>query len=438
FPAGTYVVDLVQPAARLARTLLDPTVDFTEPLVEVPYDRRMPYYDAPWGNLPFLFGVEAWAGAGPSPAGEAVTAAPEAAGGVQGLDRPEPPYAWVLRPGSEAARRVAVRLVRDGYRLRVFRSGFRLDGGAFPKGTMTFLRGRNPEGLQARIGDLAAEEGARVVAVAGPFTEAGLTFGDDERVAPVPEPRIAVVADWPVTQDHTFGGIRSTLEGDFGVPFSPVMLETLEEGDLSRYTTVVLPHAGMSVRGGPNFNPGYRGRLDLDNLRAWVRAGGTLVAVQGAAEFVAADPVLGVGLTVEGWAERTEATALGEFETAATPGGELVPWRPGLDETGPHLLAAGYARPEFAAPASFPVLMRLDEGSRARVVARYATDADRILLDGFMMAEDRPVLAGRPFLVVSPVGRGRVIAFAEDPTFRGAWYGMNLLFLNAIIFGPVL
>lgn len=438
FPAGTYVVDLVQPNARLARALLDPTVDFSHPTVEVPYDRKMPYYDAPWGNLPFLFGVQAWAGAEAPQAAEEVTAPRPSEGTVEGLERTEPPYAWVLRPGYEAGRRVAVALVREGYRMRVFRSGFRIRGEDFPKGTMAFLRIRNPEGLGERIEALAEEEGARVVAAEGPFTEAGLTFGDDRRLAAVPEPRVAVVADRPVTHDHTYGGIRATLEGVFGLPFSPVMLETLVRGDLSEYTTVVLPHAGMSVRGGPNFNAGYRGRLDLGRIREWVRNGGTLVAVQGAAEVVAADPVLGAGLEVDGWAERTEATALAEFETRPVPDADLVPWRPGLEEFGSHLLAAGYPRAEFAAPASFPVLLSLPEGSRARVVARYAPDARRILLDGFMMDEDRPVLAGRPFLVVNPVGRGRVIAFAEDPTFRGAWYGMNLLFLNALVFGPVL
>jgi hypothetical protein len=60
FPAGSYVVDFTQANARLARALLDPTLDFTRPEVEAPYDRKMPYYDAPWGNLPHLFGVRSW------------------------------------------------------------------------------------------------------------------------------------------------------------------------------------------------------------------------------------------------------------------------------------------------------------------------------------------------------------------------------------------
>ena len=72
------------------------------------------------------------------------------------------------------------------------------------------------------------------------------------------------------------------------------------------------------------------------------------------------------------------------------------------------------------------------------MVARYGSETEGLVLDGFMMDEDRPVLAGRPFMVVRRVGRGKVIAFADDPTFRGQWYGMNLLWLSALLIGPAL
>ncbi|GMV07777.1 MAG: peptidase M14 [Gemmatimonadota bacterium] len=462
FPAGSWVVDFTQANARLARALLDPTLDFTRPEVEVPYDRKMPYYDAPWGNLPHLFGVRSWLFEGPPPAFVGAGAARvtevdrggpgvvDGAGGAQ-------PYAWILPPGLEADQRVATALLQEGYRVRVFTEPFRIGEARYPQGTLALLRGRNPTGAGDRLEALVGTHGAHAMAVAGPFTDAGLTFGDDERVAPVPTPRIAVLADWPVTQDHTFGGIRSTLEADFGMAFSPVMMETLNGGDLGGYTAVVLPHAGMDVRGGPNFNAGYRGRLDLANLRRYVTGGGTLIAVQGAAAFLAQDEVLGRGVDLDGWAERTEAAVRATWTSAGEPAGEILPWRPGLDEFGRSLLAAGMPEGDFTAPASFPVLLRVEgeesggpagagtpgQGlgavvrSDVQVVARYAADPGRLVLDGFMLDEDRPVLAGRPFALVAPVGRGRVIYFAEDLTFRGQWAGLNGLFWNALVLGSL-
>ncbi|MCK5653199.1 MAG: hypothetical protein KAJ42_17560, partial [Gemmatimonadetes bacterium] len=139
-----------------------------------------------------------------------------------------------------------------------------------------------------------------------------------------------------------------------------------------------------------------------------------------------------------GWAEMTEGTARGEWVQSARPEAPIVSWRPGLAEVGLPLLAAGYERPEFAAPASFPVLFSVTDGGTAQVIARYGGDPDRLTLDGFIPAEDRGKIAGRPFMIVQPVGAGRVIYFAEDLTFRGAWYGMNLLFMNALLLGPTL
>jgi len=438
FPAGTYFVDLVQPNARLATALLDPTVDFSSPEVELPYRRKMPYYDAPWQNLPMMFGVGAYALGEAPAAGETVGGTPDVPGQVSRLDRPERPYAWVWPIGREASYRLAIGLQRDGFNVRVFKSETRIDGETFAKGSFAALAIRNGPALDERIKSLASKHGARVVAVAGPFTESGVTFGDDQNLAALPETRIAVLADWPVNFDHTYGGIRSVLEGDFALPFSPVMLATLNDADLSAYTAVVLPHAGMDVRGGPNFNAGYRGRLDLANLRAYVRGGGTLVAVHGAAAFIAEDEVLGRGLSMDGWAEETEGTARAEWVTLPRPEGDVVPWRPGLAEFGLPLLAAGHEGAEFAAPASFPVLLRVDEDGAARVVARYTPDPRRLALDGFIPQWDADKIAGRPFAIVQPVGRGRVILFAEDVTFRGAWYGMNTLFLNALLFGAVM
>ena len=44
-------------------------------------------------------------------------------------------------------------------------------------------------------------------------------------------------------------------------------------------------------------------------------------------------------------------------------------------------------------------------------------------------------LKGAASLIVSGSGSGRVVLFADNPNFRGTWYGTNKLFLNAIFFG---
>jgi hypothetical protein len=156
FPSGSYVVDFVQPQARLARALLDPTLDFSNPEMEVPVGQKMPYSDVTWGNLAYMFGVQSYAVR--SLAGVESRAVPgreEVSGQVEGLARAAPPYAYVLPAGRESSYRIAIRLMREGYKLRVFTSSFWIGDTEYGKGTWAALRGRNPDGLGSRMAELS-------------------------------------------------------------------------------------------------------------------------------------------------------------------------------------------------------------------------------------------------------------------------------------------
>jgi hypothetical protein len=45
-------------------------------------------------------------------------------------------------------------------------------------------------------------------------------------------------------------------------------------------------------------------------------------------------------------------------------------------------------------------------------------------------------MAGTPWLIAEPAGKGWAIAFLDDPNFRGFWLGTSLLFGNAAILAP--
>ena len=66
-------------------------------------------------------------------------------------------------------------------------------------------------------------------------------------------------------------------------------------------------------------------------------------------------------------------------------------------------------------------------------VAKYTKDPH---IDGFISTDNYDTyLKPSASLIVSPLGRGRVVMFADNPNFRGAWYGTNRLFLNALFMG---
>jgi hypothetical protein len=66
-------------------------------------------------------------------------------------------------------------------------------------------------------------------------------------------------------------------------------------------------------------------------------------------------------------------------------------------------------------------------------VAKYTDDPH---IDGFVSKENlEKFIKPSASLLVSPIGSGRVVLFADNPNFRGAWYGTNKLFLNALFLG---
>ena len=66
-------------------------------------------------------------------------------------------------------------------------------------------------------------------------------------------------------------------------------------------------------------------------------------------------------------------------------------------------------------------------------VAKYADDPH---IDGFITEKNmEEFLKPSASLIVSKLGSGRVILFADNPNFRGSWYGTNRLFLNALFLG---
>ena len=75
--------------------------------------------------------------------------------------------------------------------------------------------------------------------------------------------------------------------------------------------------------------------------------------------------------------------------------------------------------------------IKLDQG---RNVGVYAV-RDRLLAGGYAWQNSMDLLPQKAFLIDQPLGRGHVIAFAEDSNFRAMSPAMELLFVNAVLMG---
>ncbi|NIP78210.1 MAG: hypothetical protein GWM90_03005 [Gemmatimonadetes bacterium] len=75
--------------------------------------------------------------------------------------------------------------------------------------------------------------------------------------------------------------------------------------------------------------------------------------------------------------------------------------------------------------------LTLDEGTNVGVYA----PLDDLVAGGIVWEDARPQLANKAFLMHQPMGRGQLIAFAEDPNYRAYAEATQLLFINAVLLG---
>jgi len=126
--------------------------------------------------------------------------------------------------------------------------------------------------------------------------------------------------------------------------------------------------------------------------------------------------------------ERKPYVEAGENIGKESVGGAI--FKVDLDLT--HPLAFGYRDTQIPVYKNNSIWLAPSKNEYA-TVAKYTQNPH---IDGFITKKNtEEFLKPSASLVVSKVGRGRVVLFADNPNFRGSWYGTNRLFLNALFLG---
>ena len=76
--------------------------------------------------------------------------------------------------------------------------------------------------------------------------------------------------------------------------------------------------------------------------------------------------------------------------------------------------------------------LKLDKGVNVGVYA----GPENLVQSGLVLKASREQLPHKAFLMLQETGRGKVIAFADDPAARGLTRATMLLLANAVFFGP--
>ena len=256
----------------------------------------------------------------------------------------------------------------------------------------------------------------RISHAGGPFEyvlgEGGISLGSNY-VRNLKQPKIMVLTKQP-TRAVTFGSVYSVLSQRFDLDFTAVRTSMFNRADLSRYNVIIFPDANPAE---------YRrilGKAGVAKLKAWIENGGTFVGLKGGAAFSTLKDVNFTDVKIV-------RNQISEDKDSAIP----IETIPGsifkATVNNDHYLALGHPN-EIA--VQFRGNYHLSTTSRGANVVTYKPNGH---IMGHIWDTTMPNLSGKLFMADVPLGRGHVILFADDPTYRAYWRGLDRLFIGAVI-----
>ena len=450
FEAGSYIISAAQPTKRLIRNLLDREVPLEAAFIAEQERRRKAglddeIYDVTAWSLPLLYNVRIETCAtDPSVAGDRV--GPELIRPT-GITRPDATVAFVVPSGSVATTRFMATALQAGIVVRAMEEAFTLDGRVFPAGSLVVLRADNDATLTTSLAQTARTSGANIIGLDTSWVTQGPSLGSDKAVR-LRNPRIAMAWDSPVDRNSA-GATRYVLERKFGVPVTPIRVRRLATAPLAAFDVVIIPD------GEGDYSAAF-GEAGARNLKAYVRNGGVVIGLGSGTAWMA-DPA--VDLT----ALRRETATISEVDSKARVSApkpkEGESTIDGVNIASPadyasaisdldrdptaldgaivqaqtlpdHWLTAGIAPTLHFMLIGSDIYRPLtrDQGDN---VVHYVGPND-VAVSGIVWQQNREQLAFKPVTAVQRMGRGYVVAFTSDPTYRGQSDGMDALLMNAI------
>lgn len=437
-PVGSLIVPLAQPAGRLVRNLLDASIVMDEAFLKEQERRRQrglgdQIYDVTAWNLAMLYDLDIVPNTTPVTTQSTLVPREPSPNAQSAIAAAKVGY---IVPWGLGAAEAAVELLQAGVKMSSVPRTFTIGGRAFPGGSMFIRIQGNVADLMPRLGAAAARHGIEVHGIDSAFVDSGVSLGSNE-VATLKAPKVLLAWDAP-TSSLSAGWARYALEQRWKQPVTTVRTASMGRIDLALYDVLVLPS------GNYNFNDDQMRRL-----RDWLGRGGTLITIgqasawaaseraallpthllqrDGSAAGAADDKKTPPKIDIEKF-DYNEAIKIERGSPDGTAGAIL---RVKLDKE--HWLSAGLDDEIQVVMEGSRMFMpvKLDAGTNVGVYAA----KDRVVAAGFMWPEAQALVQQKSFLMHVPVGRGHVIAFAEDPNYRAFTEATALLFINAVLLG---
>ena len=417
YPAGTHVILMAQPSSAFAKTLTE--VQHYPDLRQYPGGPPQRPYDVTAYTMPLMMGVDCVHVQQPFQADLERLTSPIVTPGGKVDARAKKAYAFAH---DNAGIMATIRLAKAGVTVLWASAPFASGGASYPAGTILVPVTGQPKAVQKTIHETVASVAKDLPIDIHPINDAV------PPASAVRAPRVGLYKSYVASMDE--GWTRWIFE-QWGIDYTSLENKDVKAGGLrEKYDVIVLPQQAtrpMLTGFAPGTMPDeYVGGLageGVEALKAFVEAGGTLVALDSASMMPIEEFKLPVTNVLAG---------LGGGRGGGGQGGALGPdsaafYAPGSIVTANVDLTSPIAYGEDARESIwFEQSPAFEVRGNAKTIVSYPASGSP-LESGWLLGADK--LNGKSAVVEAPVGKGRVILFGFRPQYRAqTWATFKLLF----------
>ena len=390
-----------QPKGKLVHVLFEPEAVLTTPLT----------YDITAWSLPYAYGLDAVAST------KAAASASEYVASSTQNSVSKSAAGYIAKWNSMRDARFLSALLQAGIKVRFTEEAFTNSTVNYPSGSLIITRSDNPsENFDTDLVAIANEFERSITAVPTSFATAGPDFGSSA-VKLINKAKIGVLTG-EQTSSLSYGATWHFFEQQLHYPVTAIDASDLGRINWSDYDVLVLPS------GRYNFGDNV-----LQDLRAWVRSGGNLIAIDNALRVFADQEGFNLKTAItEAPKDTITAKTIAYADRQKESAKNLISgsiFKTNIDTT--HPLAFGYSDTYYSLKIGSDAYALLDRGYNVGYL-----DAEPKRVSGFAGEAALKDLSNSLVFGVEPMGRGTITYMVDDPLFRAFWENGKLFFANAL------
>ena len=398
---GDLIIHTNQPKGKMVKVLFEPKAKIVDSLT----------YDITAWSLPYAHGLDAVASK------SKVSSAVKSQSYTFNNVADKTAYAYISKWNSIDDATFLADLLKNDIVPRFTEKSFGANGKTFEKGTLIILRNDNrKKGFDEKLIKIANRNMRQLTNVTTGFSESGVDFGSYS-VKPINKQKIAVISG-KATSSLSFGEVWHFFETQLQYPITNINSDNFSKTDLSKYDVIVMPSG---------YYNSVLNKSTIDNLKKWVRSGGTLLAIGSALNSFA---------NKDDFALKTKKNEDNTTDNNLTPFAErerksvanLITgsiFKSVLDNS--HPLAFGYGKAYFSLKLSGTSYNYLKTGYNVGYF-----DKNTKNVSGYAGSKAVKNVPESLFLGEEPMGKGSIVYMVDNPLFRSFWENGKLFVANAV------